>query len=137
MKNVKPYVKLFYQALDRGELPGQRCLCCGQVRLTWVPVCDRCKSRDLEEITLKKEGLLTVFSVRQHWDLEKRYQTDFPGQVTVGSVTLSDGPILWCPVEGINMEAPWEDFQRLPLPVSVKIQEVGGNQIPVAVVQKK
>ena len=62
MKEMPGYVRAFYRELEAGRLPGMRCPHCGQVRLTYVPVCDRCKRRAPEPVELEKRGVLTVFS---------------------------------------------------------------------------
>lgn len=136
MNNMKPYVHDFFVGLENGRLPGQRCRHCGRVRLALVPVCDRCKRREMEEIELRKAGTLTNFSVRQHWELENQYWDEFPEGVATGCVTLADGPELWCAVDGIDLHQPEQDWNRLPLAVEIEIRRVGGNRVPVAVVRR-
>lgn len=132
---MEAYVKQFFEALEADRLPGQRCACCGRIRLGYVPVCDQCKAQRQEPVDLVKEGMLKVFSVRQHWDLEKRYQAEFPDCMVVGCVTLRDGPELWCAVYGIDTQQPERAFRQLPLPVDISIRRVAGNMIPVAIVR--
>ncbi|HIS41480.1 MAG TPA: hypothetical protein IAC11_01190 [Candidatus Limiplasma pullicola] len=136
MKEMPGYVRAFYRELEAGRLPGMRCPHCGQVRLTYVPVCDRCKRRAPEPVELEKRGVLTVFSVRQPWDMERRYVRDLPGRVAVGMVELKDGPTLWCCVDGLDVDHPEAEWERLPLDVEIDIRRIGGNAIPVAVVPK-
>ena len=131
---MERYVKQFFDALEENKLPGQRCRQCGRIRFGYVPICDMCKAQQQEPIELTKHGLLTVFSIRQHWDLEKRYQNDFPGCMPVGCVTLDNGPELWCSIFGINTEKPEKTFAQLPIPVKIEIRRIGGNMIPVAVI---
>lgn len=134
MKEMPGYVQAFYRDLEDGRLPGMRCPHCGQIRLTYVPVCDRCKRQTPERIELDRRGVLTVFSVRQPWDMEKRYARDLPGRVAVGMVELRDGPTLWCCVDGLDVDHPEAEWARLPLDVEIVIRRIGGNPIPVAVV---
>jgi uncharacterized OB-fold protein len=131
MKTQERYVNEFFGHLADGKLMGQKCDDCGTYRLLPMPVCEKCKGTNLSWTELSKEGKLLLFSV-----------TNFPNArfgkmapYAYGSVQLKEGPVFWMPVEGIDVQNPAREFDRLPVDVDIVFKELAGNPTTFAVVR--
>jgi uncharacterized OB-fold protein len=131
MKTQERYVNKFFENLADGKLMGQKCNDCGTYRLLPVPVCANCKGTNLSWTELSKEGKLLLFSIANFPNA--RFAKLAP--YAYGSVQLKEGPVFWMPVEGIDVQNPEREFDRLPLDVDIVIKELAGNPVPTAKVR--
>jgi uncharacterized OB-fold protein len=148
------YVEDFYKTMDKGILAGMRCKKCGAVRYTYVAFCDKCGSYDMEDIELKPEGKLVMFSPTDDTMPEFAEFSTIDGvklknvckelgykeqpatsNYVWGEVVLDDGPTLQCFCEGFGImynRDLWPALKTLPRRVHIDIRKVAGNSIPVA-----
>ena len=124
---MERYVQTFYQYLGEDKLVGQRCDTCGTYRLFPVPVCSDCQGTKLSWTELSPEGKLLLFSV-SHMP-PQRFAQQVP--CGMGLVQLKEGPVFWTRVEGVDLEEPERDLERLPLDVEIEWMDLAGNRIPV------
>ncbi|MGI6230776.1 MAG: Zn-ribbon domain-containing OB-fold protein [Tractidigestivibacter sp.] len=154
INTYRNYVEEFYKAMDKGILAGQRCKKCGAVRYEYVAFCDKCGSPDLEEIELKPEGTLKIFSPTgdtlpefsdfstidgvklKNLQKEKGWKEQpATSNYVWGEVVLDDGPSIQCFVGGFGVmynRDLWPALKTLPRRVHIDIRKVAGNSIPVA-----
>lgn len=131
MKMTERYVDRFYTFLAEGKLMGQICNDCGAYRLVPVPVCENCQGTNLSWTELSKEGKLLLFSIT--YMPPARFAKYTP--CAFGSVQLAEGPVFWTLIEGIDIDNPTKDFERLPLDVDIEIREMAGNHVPIGIVR--
>ena len=125
------YVGSFYSNLAEGKLMGQKCKTCGTYRLFPVPVCAECQGTDLLQTELKKKGKLLFVSVANF--PPPRFAQYAP--CAIGCVQLTEGPVFWALVEGIDINNPEAEHNRLPLDVDIEMKEIAGNIVPIGKVQ--
>lgn len=131
MEMKERYVGKFYDYLAEGKLMGQRCDDCGTYRLMPVPVCENCQGTNLSWTELSKKGKLLLFSIT-HMP-PARFAEYAP--CAFGSVQVEEGPVVWVMVEGIDLDNPEDEFERLPLNVHLEMRDLAGNRVPVAKVR--
>lgn len=128
MEMKERYVETFYDNLAKGKIMGQRCKSCGTYRVFPVPVCWECQGTDLELTELSKEGRLLFFNIPKV--VAARFEPYMP--CVSGCIQIKEGAVLWCIVEGIDIENPDKEFARLPIDVKIELKEIAGNVVPTA-----
>ncbi len=131
MEMQERYVDNFYKHLVEDRLMGQKCNDCGTYRLLPVPVCENCQGTNLSWTELSKEGKLLLFSIT--YMPPARFAKYAP--CAFGSVQLKEGPVFWTLVEGIDLNNPAKDFDRLPLDVDIEMRDMAGNRVPICKVR--
>ena len=128
MEMKERYVEKFYGYLAEGKLMGQKCNDCGTYRLLPVPVCENCQGTNMSWTELGKEAKLLLFSITAM--PPARFAKYAP--CAFGSVQLKEGPVLWTLVEGIDLENPQKEFDRLRVDADSEIRDMAGNHVPIA-----
>lgn len=131
MDTQEHYVDKFFTYLSEGKLMGQKCDDCGAYTLYPVPVCNSCKGTNLSWTELSGKGKLLFYSVSRYPAV--RFAKYAP--CGFGSIQLNEGPVFFGIVDGVDLNNPAKDFDRLPLDVDIEIREVAGNFVPTAKVR--
>lgn len=115
MKEMRPYIKEWYEYLAQGKLMGLKCPKCGRVECPPVPVCNECSCADLEWVEMSGKGKLTSFS----WSALGLYPYTMDDAIC-GWIELEEG----CSFSGTLLNPPEDQeelMKRLPLPVEAEI----------------
>lgn len=113
----------WWEAVDRGEIPIQKCSDCGELRHPPRPMCPHCRSVRWESILASGSGTLHSFTVLHHPPIPG-YELPF----AVGLVDLEEGTRLVANV----VDCPPGEI-RIGMKVEISVEEVddSGLRLPV------
>lgn len=132
MKTIEPYVKRWYDELDRGVVQGSRCEKCGTVQVPPLPICNECGCCDVTWFSIEGKGELYTIDDCQMPMWGPEY-----GPVLSGLVRLAEDAVIQVFVVGASEEERAELFDRLPVSVTIEIQERDGYRYPAARIVKE
>ena len=121
MGRMEPYVKEWYDFLDKGKIMGLRCRKCGSYEFPPVSVCNKCSGRDLNWVEMSGEGTLLTFGVTLYTG------SSFAdvGPYIVGSVALKEGPTFAAMIQGVDPDNAVDLYERSPVTVQAEVQDRG------------
>ena len=93
-------IEWFYRFIDEGKLMAAKCNKCGEILLPPRPICNKCYSKDLNWVELKRRGKLLTYTIIHV--APKQFETLAP--YAVGIVKLDDGPQLLGMIRGVELD---------------------------------
>jgi uncharacterized OB-fold protein/acyl carrier protein len=119
MVAMKPYVKLWYEALADGKLAALRCKRCGAYVFPYLPVCPKCSSTDLEPAELSGDAYISSFTYTSIMPFN-------PQPCISCMITFKEGPkfMSWLDEPSVTPDDFELLMQKLPVPVTTEIRLV-------------
>ena len=127
---METIAKKWYDNLAKGKIMGIKCKDCGAYTFPPLTVCRECRSRNLKEVEISREGELVMYSSTM---LPAAKFADL-GKKAYGLIKLKEGPVFFTQVEGVKYNTPDEirkGNEVLPVKVKAKIKKVAGMNIVV------
>jgi len=125
MVKMEPIVEKWYNYFEEGKIMGFKCQRCGSYIFPPVPVCEHCSGTNLTWEELSGEGTLLEFDINRFPDPPFAKFAPF----AYGHVKLKEGPTYGSIIEGINLDNPKEEFEKLPMDVKAEVKQMEGYKI--------
>ena len=93
-------IECFYRFIGEGKLMATKCNKCGKILLPPRPICNKCYSKDLSWIELKRRGKLLTYTIIHV--APKQFETLAP--YAVGIVKLDDELQLLGMIRGVELD---------------------------------
>ena len=93
-------IECFYRFIGEGKLMAAKCNKCGKILLPPRPICNKCYSKDLSWIELKRRGKLLTYTIIHV--APKQFETLAP--YAVGIVKLDDELQLLGMIRGVELD---------------------------------
>ena len=111
----------WWEGVERGEIPIQKCSACGALRHPPRPMCPECQSTEWTSVPSAGSGTVHSFVVMHHPPMPGY---DFPA--AIGLIDLDEGTRLVGPV----VDCPFEEI-HIGMKVEASIEDLGGVTMPV------
>ena len=117
----------YYAGLANNELVGTKCQKCGNVHYPPRPICEKCRSSEMEEIKFSGKGALEAYSVvyiASTAMIEAGYGRKNPH--CAGIVRLEEGPAVSAQILGVDVSAP--ESIKIGTPMTAAFVERGEEE---------